>query len=153
DPLPRFHAGINRQPPPEWTAQDAHGIASTRRLRLGQFDKPATLTRSDLVNDGIGHPRRHHARHDDAGYPRRPARLTPLQLDGDECVARKQRRIDLDAAATQHTMLTQPWRVDGKAGQTQTVRRQRLAPRLELRTGPERHDLERALATALKPWL
>src|SRR5262249_44535774 len=112
EPRPAASVSCRHKSPaaPEWTAQDAHGIASTRRLRLGQFDKPATLTRSDLVNDGIGHARRHHAVHDDACYPRPPARLPPLQLDGDECVARKQRRIDLDAAATQHTMLTQPWR-------------------------------------------
>ena len=65
----------------------------------------------------------------------------PLQLDGDESIAGKERRADLDPAAVGHAPLTQARKVNLVAVEFEAMHRQALAMRLKPRTRPVRHRL------------
>jgi hypothetical protein len=131
----RTHAGKQADLPSERTLQNLHAIAG-HEWPPRELHQPTHLARADLGDNCVGNARRATAIHDQTTDTGPPMGRAPLQLNSDEAVARKQRRLRYNLATVLTTHMTQAGKVGLKAGQPQIMQRQAFALRLEPRRGP-----------------
>jgi hypothetical protein len=90
------HPGIELELPREWALQDPHLVARLELGALRQLDQPVALTLAEIIDNLVGNSCRLDAVHDQADDAEAPTGGVPLRLDGEESIARKEGRPNLD---------------------------------------------------------